>query len=104
MDAVHSLTPPYILYTPRSRCRYPIGATVPRTQEVVPFPPGVETVRPPQHQPSLVPAPPNPNATPVPNDLHPHPEMGPSTKEGSTWFKRVHQPEVAQDETIPTPQ
>ncbi|KAK5610680.1 hypothetical protein CRENBAI_001567 [Crenichthys baileyi] len=27
----------------------PIGTTSPRTQEVVPFPPGVETGRPPQH-------------------------------------------------------
>ncbi|MEQ2180157.1 hypothetical protein GOODEAATRI_032753 [Goodea atripinnis] len=40
---------PYILYTPRSRCRYPIGTTSPRTQEVVLFPPGVETGRPLQH-------------------------------------------------------
>ncbi|MEQ2233227.1 hypothetical protein ILYODFUR_019801 [Ilyodon furcidens] len=43
------LDSPYILYTPRSRCRYPIGTTSPQTQEVVPFPSGVETVRPPQH-------------------------------------------------------
>ncbi|MEQ2230007.1 hypothetical protein ILYODFUR_024866 [Ilyodon furcidens] len=40
---------PYILYTPRSRCRYPIGTTSPWTQEVVLFPPGVETGRPLQH-------------------------------------------------------
>ncbi|MEQ2285080.1 hypothetical protein AMECASPLE_028190 [Ameca splendens] len=44
---------PYILYTPRSRCRYPIGTTSPRIQEVDPFAPGVETGRPP-HQLSLV--------------------------------------------------
>ncbi|MEQ2281844.1 hypothetical protein AMECASPLE_034523 [Ameca splendens] len=48
MDIVHSHSP-YILYTSRSRCRNPIGATSPWTQEVVPFPPGVETGRPPQH-------------------------------------------------------
>ncbi|MED6245825.1 hypothetical protein ATANTOWER_008704 [Ataeniobius toweri] len=42
----HSL---YILYTPRSRCRSPIGATSILTKEVVPFLPGVETGRPPQH-------------------------------------------------------
>ncbi|MED6293348.1 hypothetical protein CHARACLAT_009725 [Characodon lateralis] len=46
MDIVHC---PYILYTPRSRCRYPIGTTSPQTQEVVPFPPGVKTGRLPQH-------------------------------------------------------
>ncbi|MEQ2256888.1 hypothetical protein ILYODFUR_028742, partial [Ilyodon furcidens] len=30
-------------------CQYPIGTTSLRTQEVVPFPPGVETGRPPHH-------------------------------------------------------
>ncbi|MEQ2245978.1 hypothetical protein ILYODFUR_033645 [Ilyodon furcidens] len=33
----------------RSRCQYPIRTTSPWTQEVVPFPPGVETGTPPQH-------------------------------------------------------
>ncbi|MEQ2172921.1 hypothetical protein GOODEAATRI_026338 [Goodea atripinnis] len=40
---------PYILYTPRFRCEYPIGTTSPRPQEVVPFPSGVETGGLPQH-------------------------------------------------------
>ncbi|MEQ2200827.1 hypothetical protein XENOCAPTIV_003705 [Xenoophorus captivus] len=40
-----TLTPP----TYSTRCQYPIGTTSPRTQEVVPFPPGVETGRPPHH-------------------------------------------------------
>ncbi|KAK5619114.1 hypothetical protein CRENBAI_025775 [Crenichthys baileyi] len=35
--------------------------------------------------------------TPVPNDSDPH------TKDGSTWFKRACQPELSQDETVPTP-
>ncbi|MEQ2175181.1 hypothetical protein GOODEAATRI_015448 [Goodea atripinnis] len=53
---------------------------------------GVETGRLPQHQPRLVPAPPEiqrplprprPSApTPVHNDPRPHPERGPHTKEG----------------------
>ncbi|MEQ2188865.1 hypothetical protein GOODEAATRI_019356 [Goodea atripinnis] len=42
---------PCILYTPRSRRRYPLGATSPRTQEVVPFPPGAETGRQRRHRP-----------------------------------------------------
>ncbi|MEQ2165185.1 hypothetical protein GOODEAATRI_014320 [Goodea atripinnis] len=61
----------YILYTARSRCRYPIGATGPRAQEVVPFPPGVKTGKPLQHQPRLVPA--TPNLSPKP-DLPPQPQ------------------------------
>ncbi|MEQ2310715.1 hypothetical protein AMECASPLE_011965 [Ameca splendens] len=47
MDVIHSHSR-YILYTPRSRCQYPIGATSPWTQKVVHFHPGVETGRPPQ--------------------------------------------------------
>ncbi|MED6272158.1 hypothetical protein CHARACLAT_027352 [Characodon lateralis] len=48
MSYTHSHSP-YILYTPRSSPGYPIGTTSPRTQEVVPFLPGEETGRLPQH-------------------------------------------------------
>ncbi|MED6244356.1 hypothetical protein ATANTOWER_006104 [Ataeniobius toweri] len=47
MDIVHSLTLPiHILY---SQVQVPIPHRGNRTQEVVPFPPGMETGRPPQH-------------------------------------------------------
>ncbi|MEQ2298662.1 hypothetical protein AMECASPLE_007565 [Ameca splendens] len=49
MDVVYSLTLP--IHTLYSQVQVPIciGTTSPRTQEMVPFPPGVETGRPPQH-------------------------------------------------------
>ncbi|MEQ2186960.1 hypothetical protein GOODEAATRI_034201 [Goodea atripinnis] len=80
----------------------------PQTQEVVPFPAGVETGRPPQHQPRLVSALPEPEqpgpGPPAPNDHHPRPERGPSTKERSTWTKLARQPELPPEETVPIPQ
>ncbi|MEQ2235047.1 hypothetical protein ILYODFUR_037616 [Ilyodon furcidens] len=42
---------PCTLYTLRSRRWYPLGATSPQTQEVVPFPPGAETGRQRRHHP-----------------------------------------------------
>ncbi|MEQ2186737.1 hypothetical protein GOODEAATRI_031703 [Goodea atripinnis] len=61
---------PCILYTPRSRRRYPLGATNPWTQEVVPFPPGAETGRQRRHRPDpgdpgLAPAPPRRTQSPT---------------------------------------
>ncbi|KAK5610761.1 hypothetical protein CRENBAI_026869 [Crenichthys baileyi] len=91
-------------YQPRAgsvQVRCPKGY---RTQEVVPFPPGGEDR---QHQPRLVPAPPNPsdpNPDPsVSKNPHPNPERGPCTKDRSTWSKRARQPELPLDETVPTP-
>ncbi|MED6262901.1 hypothetical protein ATANTOWER_028912 [Ataeniobius toweri] len=88
---------PCILYTPRSRCRYPLGATSPRTQEVVPFPPGVETGRQRLHRPDPGDPDPAPAPNPVPNNPHPPPETGLCTKEGSIWPKPARQPEPPQD-------
>ncbi|MED6291720.1 hypothetical protein CHARACLAT_026450 [Characodon lateralis] len=47
---------PYILYTLRSRYRYPRGATSPRIPGGGPLPSGMETSRLPQHQSRLMPA------------------------------------------------
>ncbi|MEQ2280605.1 hypothetical protein AMECASPLE_021659 [Ameca splendens] len=93
---------PCILFTPRSSRRYPLGATSPRTQEVVPFSPGAETGRQRGHRPD--PGSPGPAPNPVPNNPHPPPERGLCTKEGSTWPKPAHQPESPQDGSVPTPQ
>ncbi|MEQ2241099.1 hypothetical protein ILYODFUR_021901 [Ilyodon furcidens] len=101
MDVVHSHSP-FILYTPRSRCRYPIGAISPRTQVVL-FPLGVETGRPPQ-QPEPGPRPPAP--TPVPNDPHPHAERGSCTKEsnGPNMVQTSPPTRATQNEIVPAPQ
>ncbi|MEQ2289722.1 hypothetical protein AMECASPLE_036104 [Ameca splendens] len=95
---------PCILYTPRSRRWYPLGAISPRTQEVVPFPPGAETGRQRRHCPDPGDPSPAPAPNPVPNNPHPPPERGLCTKEGSTWLKPARQPEPPQDIAVPTPQ
>ncbi|MEQ2313359.1 hypothetical protein AMECASPLE_001195 [Ameca splendens] len=112
MSYTHSHSP-YTLYTPRSRYRYPRGAIAPWIQEVFPsfrgedrqtVPAAAQTsagtarTQQPRHRPRP------PALTPVPNDPGPHPEREPLTKEGPTWSKRARQPELSQDETVPTPQ
>ncbi|MEQ2242532.1 hypothetical protein ILYODFUR_036729 [Ilyodon furcidens] len=88
MDVVHSHSP-YILYTPRSMCRYPIGTTSPQTQEVVPFPRGVETGRLHQHL-NLVRASPGSclNLSDPGQDPDPSPQSPPSSSKEGAMYKR----------------
>ncbi|MEQ2186884.1 hypothetical protein GOODEAATRI_033421 [Goodea atripinnis] len=85
MDVIHSHSP-CILYTPRSRRRYPLGATSPRTQEVVPFPSGAEAGR----QRRYCPDPGDPGLAPAPPP-RPSPQQLPSTSgEGAMYKRGVH--------------